>query len=123
MGQRAVVFERGRTIYRRNVLNDVHGYAIHFVNKVHERESQMPHLVDTNQMLGEGLIDKRLAVEIICRSRAAMTALAVNGVLCAGIIAATFGLIFWLANAAAVAVAGGLFLGIGIWVLLTSTEL
>ena len=83
----------------------------------------MPHVVDTGSLLDEGLIDGGLAAEIARRSRETMVALAVNSILCAGIIAATFGLIFWLADAMAVAVAGGIFLMVGSWILLTGSDL
>ena len=83
----------------------------------------MPHVVDTGALLDEGLISPSLAEEIARRSRETMVALAVNSVLCVGIIAATFGLIFWLADAMAVAVAGGIFLAIGLWVLLAGGTL
>ena len=83
----------------------------------------MPHVVDTDALLAEGLIDRPLADEIARRSRETMVALAVNSILCLGIIAATFGLIFWLADALAVAVSGGIFLMVGIWVLLAGGDL
>ena len=83
----------------------------------------MPHVIDTEKLLGEGILSQDQAVEIARRSREAMTALAVNMILCVGVIAATFGLIFWLADALAVSVAGGIFLLLGLWVLLASSEL
>lgn len=83
----------------------------------------MPHVVDTEALLAEGLIDRSLAAEIARRSRETMVALAVNSILCLGIVAATFGLIFWLADALAVALAGGIFLLVGLWVLLAGSDL
>lgn len=83
----------------------------------------MPHVVDTEKLLEERLIDRSLAAEIARRSRETMVALAVNTILCVGIIAATLGLIFWLADALAVAVAGGIFLLVGAWVLLAGSDL
>ena len=83
----------------------------------------MPHVVDTGSLLDEGLIDRGLAAEIARRSRETMVALAVNAILCAGIIAATLGLIVWLADAMAVAIAGGIFLMVGSWILLTGSDL
>lgn len=77
----------------------------------------MPHVVNTTALVEEGLITPDLAHEIAQRSRATMLALVVNTLLCGGIIAATFGLILWLADAFAVAVAGLAFLGGGIAVL------
>ena len=78
----------------------------------------MAHVVDTNELLAEGWLSEPQAREIARRSRSTMVALAVNTVLVAGIIAATLGLIFWLADALAVAVSGALFLMAGIGVLL-----
>ena len=78
----------------------------------------MPHVVDTEKLLGEGILSQDQAAEIMRRSRETMMALAVNTILCVGVIAATFGLIFWLADALAVSVAGGIFLLIGLWVLM-----
>ena len=83
----------------------------------------MPHVVDTERLLGEGILNQSQADEIARRSRETMVALAVNAILCVGIVAATFGLIFWLADALAVAVAGGIFLLVGLWVLLSGSEL
>mgnify|MGYP001821323815 CR=1 FL=1 len=77
----------------------------------------MPHVVDTNRLVLDGVIDRAQATEIASRSRETMVAIVANTVLCAGIIAATFGLIFWLADALAVAVAGALFLSVGAAVL------
>ena len=77
----------------------------------------MPHVVDTERLLADGLITGAQADEIARRSRETMVALVVNAVLCVGIVAATLGLVFWLADALAVAVAGALFLTIGAVVL------
>ncbi len=83
----------------------------------------MPHVVDTERLIADGILDQSQAAEIARRSRETMVALAVNAVLCIGIIAATFGLIFWLADALAVAVAGAVFLVAGLWVLMNGSEL
>ncbi len=83
----------------------------------------MPHVVDTEQLLDEGILSPDQAAEIARRSRDTMVSVAVNAVLLVGTIAATLGLIFWLADALAVAVAGGFFLAMGIWVLLASSDL
>lgn len=77
----------------------------------------MPHVVDLPKMLQDEWLTAAQADEIARRSRETMVALAVNAVLCAGILAATLGLIFWLADAAAVALAGALFLALGAAVL------
>ncbi len=73
----------------------------------------MTHVVNTERLLREGVLNQAQADEIARRSRETMVALAVNSVLCIGIVAATLGLVFWLADAAAVAAAGALFLAIG----------
>ena len=78
----------------------------------------MPHVVDTERLVADSWITPDQAAEIARRSRETMVSLAVNAILCAGVLAATFGLIFWLADAFAVAVAGALFLAIGAGVLL-----
>lgn len=78
----------------------------------------MPYVVDTKSLVAESWITAEQAAEIARRSRETMVSLAVNAILCAGTLAATFGLIFWLADALAVAVAGALFLAIGTGVLL-----
>ncbi|NNE80073.1 MAG: hypothetical protein HKN18_07345 [Silicimonas sp.] len=83
----------------------------------------MPHVVDTNRLVLDGVIGRKEADEIARRSRETMVALTVNTVLCAGIIAATLGLVFWLADALAVAIAGGIFLAVGLSVLVRGSEL
>ncbi|MEM9578000.1 MAG: hypothetical protein AAF999_13415 [Pseudomonadota bacterium] len=67
-------------------------------------------IADTKTLVAEGVISQAAARIIESRARSAMVALAINAVLCAGILFATFGLIFWLADALAVAVCGGVFL-------------
>ncbi|CAN0600766.1 unnamed protein product, partial [Ectocarpus sp. 12 AP-2014] len=86
-------------------------------------ENHMPHVVDTNQLVADSWITPEIAAEIARRSRETMVSLVVNAVLCLGIMAATFGLIFWLADALAVAVAGGIFLMAGVGVLLKGDAL
>ncbi len=83
----------------------------------------MAHVVDTNRLVADEWITEAQAAEIARRSRETMVALAVNGVLCGGIIAATFGLIFYLADAMAVAVAGCIFLMLGGFVLQRGSDL
>ena len=77
----------------------------------------MTHVIHTQRLLREGVLTPSQADEIIRRSRDTMMALVVNVVLCAGILSAAFGLIFWLADALSVAVAGGIFLVLGLAVL------
>ena len=83
----------------------------------------MQHVVDTGRLVADDWITADQADEIARRSRETMVALAVNTLLCAGIIAATFGLIFWLADAVAVALAGSIFLALGSAVLLKGSAL
>jgi hypothetical protein len=83
----------------------------------------MPYVVDTDRLVADSWITSDIADEIARRSRETMVSLAVNAVLCAGILAATFGLIFWLADALAVAVAGAIFLVVGLGVLLKGNVL
>ena len=68
------------------------------------------HLVDTDTLVEEGLINERTARVIAERSRERMMAMAINSVLCLGILAATLGLIFFLASPLPVAVLGLVFL-------------
>lgn len=74
-------------------------------------------VANTKQLVADQIITPAQAHEIEARARSAMVAMTVNAVLCFGILAATGGLIFWLANAFAVAGLGGLMLLIGLWVL------
>ncbi len=71
-------------------------------------------IADTKMLVEEGVISQTAARIIEARARSTMVALAINAVLCAGILFATFGLIFWLADAFAVAVCGGVFLLAGV---------
>ncbi len=80
-------------------------------------------IADTKGLVSEGLISPQVAKEIETRARALMVKLGINTVLCAGIAAATLGLIIWLADPLAVAVFGTLLLGAGLGVLLRGTEL
>lgn len=83
----------------------------------------MPYVVDTDRLVADSWITPDVAAEIARRSRETMVSLVVNAVLCAGILAATFGLIFWLADALAVAVSGAIFLMVGVGVLLKGNAL
>lgn len=71
-------------------------------------------IADTKMLVEEGVISQAAARIIEARARNTMVALAINTVLCAGIVFATFGLIFWLANAFAVAICGILMAGAGL---------
>ena len=74
-------------------------------------------VADTETLVADGIITEAQACEIRARGRQAMMALAVNTILSFGILAATLGLIFWLADALAVAVLGFLMLAAGLAVL------
>lgn len=82
----------------------------------------MTHVVNTDQLLADGWLTPPQVAEIARRSRETMIALVVNIVLFAGIVAASLGLVFWLADAAAVAITGGVFLAAGVALLLTKAE-
>ncbi|MAE89076.1 MAG: hypothetical protein CMI67_05735 [Pelagibaca sp.] len=78
----------------------------------------MMHAVaDTERLVADGIITPAQAGEIEARAREAMIGLAVNAVLVFGILAATGGLIFWLASPLAVAIGGSLTLLCGLLVL------
>lgn len=74
----------------------------------------MYYVADTETLVADGILNDGQAQEIKSRARAAMVTLCVNTLLIGGIIAATFGLVFLLADAVSVAVCGGLFLGGGL---------
>ncbi len=83
----------------------------------------MPHVVaDTDALTRDGVISADVARVIAARGREVMVTLAINAVLCFGILAATLGLIFWLAAPLPVAVVGGLFLTGGLLALSRSGE-
>ncbi|MEM6322392.1 MAG: hypothetical protein AAF748_01840 [Pseudomonadota bacterium] len=74
-------------------------------------------IADTKSLVSDGLIDQAAARVIELRGREAMVSLAINAILGLGILCATFGLIFWLADAAAVTLCGLVLLGAGLTVL------
>ncbi len=74
-------------------------------------------IADTKALVADGTLSAEQAQTLESRSREVMVSLAVNAILCFGIIAATAGFIFWLAEPFAVAVTGALMLGAGLWVL------
>ncbi len=82
----------------------------------------MQYLTNTDQLVHDGILNREQAREIELRSRETMVTLAINCVLVGGIIAATLGLIFWLADPVTVAVAGFLALVAGVLVLLKGSE-
>ena len=78
----------------------------------------MRYVVNTAQLMVEGVLTPDQAEIIRVRSRADMMALAVNSLLCGGIIAAAAGFVFLLADALSVALTGGLFVALGVAILL-----
>lgn len=80
-------------------------------------------VANTSELLADGIITAQGAREIESRGRSAMVALAINAVLCFGILAATGGLILWLAQPLPVAITGILMLGAGLLVLTRGGEL
>jgi uncharacterized membrane protein (Fun14 family) len=78
----------------------------------------MHYVVNASAMLAEGVLTPGQIEVIRKRSREAMVMLAINTLLCSGILAAALGFVFYLADAAAVAVTGALFLAIGAAILL-----
>lgn len=77
----------------------------------------MQAVADTTRLVEDGVISAEQAREIEARAREVMVYLAINMVLCLGILSATGGLIFWLETAALVALCGAIFLVAGILVL------
>jgi len=74
-------------------------------------------IADTEGLVADGTLTPDQARVLEGRSREVMISLAVNAILCFGIIAATAGFIFWLAEPLAVAVTGALMLAAGLAVL------
>lgn len=83
----------------------------------------MQAIADTNRLVADRVISPDQAKEIETRARGAMIFLAINSLLCIGIIAATFGLIFLLANAMAVAICGTFALALGLLILTRGGDL
>lgn len=82
------------------------------------KDKAMHAVADTDRLVADGIITPEQAGEIEVRAREAMIGLAVNAVLVFGILAATGGLILWLASPLAVAIGGALALLCGLLVLL-----
>lgn len=74
-------------------------------------------LTDTNALVADDLISESVQIEILSRSRKLMVTMAINSILCFGILSATGGFIFWLASAVSVAIVGLLFLIAGVLIL------
>ena len=74
-------------------------------------------LANTTTLVEDQILSRDIAREIEIRGRAALVRAAINTLLCFGILAATGGLIFFLADPVAVAVLGCALLGLGVWIL------
>lgn len=83
----------------------------------------MAHVIQTDTLVDEGVITAQQGTIIAARSRQVMVSLAINSVLCFGIIAAAAGFIGLLADALAVAIVGGLFLAVGAAILMKSGDI
>lgn len=82
----------------------------------------MAHVVQTEALVEEGVLTAAQGAIIARLSRQVMMSLAINSVLCFGIIAAAFGFISFLADALAVAIVGAIFLGVGATILTKSQD-
>ena len=71
-------------------------------------------IADTEALVADGTLTPDQAAILERRSREVMVTLAVNAILCFGILAATVGFIFWLADPFLVAIVGGLMLAGGL---------
>ncbi len=79
-------------------------------------------IADTERLQADGIITAEQAKVIETRAREALVSIAINSILCFGIVAATAGLVFWLANAVAVAVFGAAALAGGLLILARAGE-
>ena len=80
-------------------------------------------IADTTKLTEDGVITADQARIIESRAREAMITLGVNVILCLGILAATGGFIFWLAEPVPVAIAGLLMTAGGLVILARSSEM
>ena len=79
-------------------------------------------VADTTTLVADGIITSNQAEVLKQRSRQVMVGLAINTLLCLGILSATGGLIFWLKDALAVAICGAVAVGIGLAILSRKVE-
>ncbi|MGG7568630.1 hypothetical protein ACQ5SO_20945 [Rhodovulum sp. DZ06] len=79
-------------------------------------------VADTDKLVRDGVLSPAQAREIETRARAVMMELVVDALLVGGVLAAAAGLIFWLADAAAVAGAGLVFGAVGLALLMRGGE-
>ncbi|MEL6586025.1 MAG: hypothetical protein AAFY65_13860 [Pseudomonadota bacterium] len=82
----------------------------------------MYYVADTDLLLREGVLTSDQVAVVKRQARDVMVKLSVNCLLLGGIIAATLGLIFWLARPVPVAMAGGLALALGFVALAKTAE-
>jgi len=80
-------------------------------------------VADTDKLTTDKVITQDQAQEMKTRARETMVMLAINAILCVGILSATGGLIFWLASPLAVAICGMLFLASGLLILTRASDL
>ena len=83
----------------------------------------MQAIADTERLVEDGIITSEQAKTIETRAREAMVYLAINSILCLGIVAATGGFIAWLGTPASVAGLGFFALGLGVLILSYGTEM
>ncbi len=83
----------------------------------------MPYLADADALVADGIITLAQAQEIALRSRSALVALAINALLCAGVLAATLGLVAYLGEPVPVAVFGLMALITGLSILTAGSPL
>ena len=83
----------------------------------------MQAVADTTLLVKDGIITSEQAKTIEARARETMVYLAINALLCFGIIAATGGFIAWLGTPASVAITGLLFSGMGVLILAYVSEM
>lgn len=74
-------------------------------------------VADTTSLVADGVINSEQAEILEQRSRQVMVGLAINTLLCLGILSATGGLIFWLKDALAVAICGAVAVAVGLAIL------
>ena len=80
-------------------------------------------VADTDKLVADQIISPEQARTIEERARDALVVIAINTLLCLGIVAATGGLIFWLESAKAVAICGILTLATGLFILARGGEM
>ena len=83
----------------------------------------MPVLADPQALVADNVITEDQALEIQNRARQLMVNAGINTVLCAGIVAATLGLIALLADPLGVALTGLILLGAGLFILLRVSDI